>query len=157
MRRCTCSAKYEPTERAVVWRLRRFPGGEEFSLGGEVELIMSTKQKPWVRPPINVDFQVMSLSLPSSLPPSLSPSLSPSLFLHYFSVSPTREIIVSSAFQFPVCPTTFDRAGTHVHRIGAARALAQGAAAEGTVRHNQVGALHHARGPVSNPHLVAGV
>ncbi len=41
-----------------MWRVRRYPGGEEYRLRGEVELIASTKQKPWVRPPINVDFQV---------------------------------------------------------------------------------------------------
>ena len=41
-----------------MWRIRQFPGGEEFSLGGDVELIMSTKQKPWSRPPITIDFQV---------------------------------------------------------------------------------------------------
>jgi AP-2 complex subunit mu-1 len=55
---CLCSGKYEPVERAVVWRVRRFVGGEECTLRGEVELIASTKPKPWVRPPINVDFQV---------------------------------------------------------------------------------------------------
>ncbi len=53
------SAKYEPVEKAVVWRIRSFPGGEECSLGGDVELIMSTKQKAWSRPPISIDFQVI--------------------------------------------------------------------------------------------------
>ena len=52
------SARYEPSDGAVVWRLRKYAGGEEFSLRGEVELIMSTKEKAWVRPPITVDFQV---------------------------------------------------------------------------------------------------
>ena len=35
-----------------------FPGGAEVSLAAEIELIMSSKGKAWVRPPISVDFQV---------------------------------------------------------------------------------------------------
>jgi AP-2 complex subunit mu-1 len=54
----TGRAKYEPELNAIVWRVRRFPGGTEFSLTGDVELIASTKGKGWVRPPISVDFQV---------------------------------------------------------------------------------------------------
>ena len=41
-----------------MWRVRRFPGAAEVVLNGEIELIMSTKNKPWVRPPISVEFQV---------------------------------------------------------------------------------------------------
>jgi AP-2 complex subunit mu-1 len=52
------SAKYVPEHNSLVWRVRRFPGGSEVVLNGEIELIMSTKNKPWVRPPIAVDFQV---------------------------------------------------------------------------------------------------
>lgn len=52
------SAKYVPEHNAIVWRVRRFPGGSEVVLNGEIELIMSTKNKAWVRPPISVDFQV---------------------------------------------------------------------------------------------------
>lgn len=52
------SAKYTPEHNALTWRVRRFPGGSEVVLNGEVELIMSTKNKPWVRPPITVDFTV---------------------------------------------------------------------------------------------------
>ena len=52
------SAKYTPEHNALVWRVRRFPGGSEVTLNGEIELIMSTKNKAWVRPPISVDFQV---------------------------------------------------------------------------------------------------
>ena len=52
------SAKYVPEHNAVVWRVRKFPGGAEVVLNGEIELIMSTKNKAWVRPPISVDFQV---------------------------------------------------------------------------------------------------
>jgi len=51
-------AKYEPAQRAVVWRLKKFPGGAEVTLNAEVELISVTKKKPWSRPPIAVEFQV---------------------------------------------------------------------------------------------------
>jgi len=54
----TGRAKYEPEQNAIVWRVRRFPGGTEVALSGDVELIMSTKGKAWARPPISVDFQV---------------------------------------------------------------------------------------------------
>jgi AP-2 complex subunit mu-1 len=51
-------AKYEPEQHAIVWRIRRFPGGAEYMLTGEMELITSTKQKAWSKPPIGVEFQV---------------------------------------------------------------------------------------------------
>jgi len=54
------TAKYVPEQNAIVWKVRRFPGGSEAVLNAEIELIMSTKTKPWVRPPIAVDFQVRS-------------------------------------------------------------------------------------------------
>ena len=56
----TGSAKYVPEHNAIVWKVRRFGGGSEVVLNGEIELIptTSTKVKPWVRPPIAVDFQV---------------------------------------------------------------------------------------------------
>ena len=49
---------YEPEHNAIIWRVRRFPGGAEFMLTGEVELVKSTKGKAWVKPPLTVDFQV---------------------------------------------------------------------------------------------------
>ena len=52
------SAKYVPEHNSVVWRVRKFPGGAEVVLNGEIELIMTTKNKAWVRPPLSVDFQV---------------------------------------------------------------------------------------------------
>ena len=51
-------AKYEPEQNAIVWRVRRFPGGTEVVLNGEIELIRSTKNKAWAKPPLSVDFQV---------------------------------------------------------------------------------------------------
>jgi AP-2 complex subunit mu-1 len=53
------SAKYVPEHNAIMWKVRRFAGGSEVVLNGEVELITTSgKAKPWVRPPINIDFQV---------------------------------------------------------------------------------------------------
>jgi len=51
-------AKYEPGERALVWRISSFQGGSESSLDAMVELLPSTREKAWVRPPINMDFQI---------------------------------------------------------------------------------------------------
>lgn len=51
-------AKYEPQERALVWRISAFPGGSEVSLEAVVDLLPDTKSKAWVRPPINVEFQI---------------------------------------------------------------------------------------------------
>jgi AP-2 complex subunit mu-1 len=55
-------AKYEPAERALVWKLNSFVGGSEANITAVVELLPATKEKPWVRPPISMDFQVPMLS-----------------------------------------------------------------------------------------------
>mgnify|MGYP005991218417 CR=1 FL=1 len=51
-------ARYEPGERALVWRISSFQGQSEASLGASVELLPDTKEKIWVRPPINMDFNI---------------------------------------------------------------------------------------------------
>lgn len=51
-------AKYEPGERALVWRISNFPGRTEATLDAVVDLIVATREKPWVRPPVTVDFQI---------------------------------------------------------------------------------------------------
>eukprot|EP01084_Bolivina_argentea_P265371 449803_1 len=51
-------AKYEPENRCIVWRIRKFIGRSEFSLSACVELSPSIREKTWSRPPIEVDFQV---------------------------------------------------------------------------------------------------
>lgn len=51
-------AKYEATENAIVWRIRRFPGGMEYMLTADIELAQNTKEKQWSRPPIQLEFQV---------------------------------------------------------------------------------------------------
>jgi len=51
-------AKYEPTNDALVWRIRRFPGETELVLTAEVDLVPTVSEKIWSKPPISVDFQV---------------------------------------------------------------------------------------------------
>jgi hypothetical protein len=50
-------AKFEPEHRAIVWRIKRFPGGAEYMITADVTLMPSTNQKAWNRPPIQVGRQ----------------------------------------------------------------------------------------------------
>ncbi len=52
------SARYEPGQRAIMWRVSSFPGASESTLQAVVELLPATKEKPWVRAPITLDFQI---------------------------------------------------------------------------------------------------
>lgn len=47
-------AKYEPEQRAIVWRVKRMIGGSEAVFAAEVELTPSIREKAWSRPPIQV-------------------------------------------------------------------------------------------------------
>mmetsp|Transcript_28396 Transcript_28396/g.49980 ORF Transcript_28396/g.49980 Transcript_28396/m.49980 type:complete len:432 (+) Transcript_28396:154-1449(+) len=52
-------AKYYPTHHAIVWKFKRFPGTVDgYRLCAEVQRLHSVEEKPWVRPPIIVEFQV---------------------------------------------------------------------------------------------------
>ncbi len=51
-------AKYEPAQRALVWRISGFQGMSEYSLDASVDLLPATREKPWVRPPISMEFQI---------------------------------------------------------------------------------------------------
>ena len=52
-------ARYEPGERALVWRIGSFPGATETTLNAVVDLISTTRErKAWVRPPVTVDFTI---------------------------------------------------------------------------------------------------
>lgn len=50
--------KFEPEQKAVIWRIRKFVGGNEEFLTGEVELVKSTRDKAWSRPPLELEFAV---------------------------------------------------------------------------------------------------
>lgn len=47
-------AKYEPEQRAIVWRIKRMIGGAETVFTADVELTPSIRGKAWSRPPIQV-------------------------------------------------------------------------------------------------------
>jgi AP-2 complex subunit mu-1 len=51
-------ARFEPEQKAIVWRLRNYTGGAETFLSAEVEMVASMKDKTWNRPPISLEFQV---------------------------------------------------------------------------------------------------
>jgi len=52
-------AKYHPTHNAIVWKFKRFPGTVDgYRLQAEVNRLHSVQEKPWVRPPILLEFQV---------------------------------------------------------------------------------------------------
>mmetsp|Transcript_44025 Transcript_44025/g.113836 ORF Transcript_44025/g.113836 Transcript_44025/m.113836 type:complete len:430 (+) Transcript_44025:43-1332(+) len=51
-------ARYEPTQGAIIWRIRRFPGRHEYSCIAEVELASTVTEKAWARPPVTMNFDV---------------------------------------------------------------------------------------------------
>jgi AP-2 complex subunit mu-1 len=51
-------AKYEPGQRALVWKIGAFQGQQEYTLDAIVDLLPATREKPWTRPPISLDFQI---------------------------------------------------------------------------------------------------
>ncbi|KAG8920174.1 hypothetical protein FRC01_000889 [Tulasnella sp. 417] len=55
-------AKYTPSENVLLWKIPRMQGGTEATLTAVADLTSTTNQKPWARPPIDVDFQVLMLT-----------------------------------------------------------------------------------------------
>lgn len=51
-------ARYEPGERALMWRISSFPGMSEATFSAEIDLLPATREKVWVRPPISIDFRI---------------------------------------------------------------------------------------------------
>mmetsp|Transcript_4526 Transcript_4526/g.4997 ORF Transcript_4526/g.4997 Transcript_4526/m.4997 type:complete len:429 (+) Transcript_4526:39-1325(+) len=51
-------AKYEPEHGAIMWRIKKFPGEVETLLRCEIDLSVTTSDKPWAKPPISMEFQV---------------------------------------------------------------------------------------------------
>ena len=52
-------AKYDASKSAIVWKIRKMQGQTELHFSADVEMHASvTDTKPWVRPPITLDFQV---------------------------------------------------------------------------------------------------
>ncbi|POY70590.1 hypothetical protein BMF94_6368 [Rhodotorula taiwanensis] len=52
-------AKYVPAENMIVWKIPRFQGGSDTTFTAFASLSSTTMQKPWSRPPISIDFQVL--------------------------------------------------------------------------------------------------
>eukprot|EP00210_Caulerpa_lentillifera_P005621 g5374.t1 len=56
-------AKYDASKAAIVWKIRRFPGGVENMLRADVNLVTTLhEKKPWARPPISMQFVVPMFS-----------------------------------------------------------------------------------------------
>ena len=51
-------AKYVPGKGSLIWTIPSFPGGAETALIAIVDLLPATREKPWVRPPISLNFNV---------------------------------------------------------------------------------------------------
>ena len=51
-------ATYKPGERALVWKISHLQGMQAAQLHAEVELLPAIREKPWVKPPISVDFHI---------------------------------------------------------------------------------------------------
>jgi len=52
-------AKYFPEQDAIIWKIKRFPGGAEYTLRADVGLISTVNVKSkWSRPPISMEFHV---------------------------------------------------------------------------------------------------
>jgi len=51
-------AKYEPENGGIMWRIKKFQGETETLLRCDIQLSETTNDKPWVKPPISMDFQV---------------------------------------------------------------------------------------------------
>lgn len=56
------NGRYEPGQRAIVWRISSFPGNTEAILQAQVDLLPATREKVWSRPPITLDFQIPMFS-----------------------------------------------------------------------------------------------
>jgi AP-2 complex subunit mu-1 len=56
-------AKYEPGQRALIWRIGGFQGMAEYNLDAIVDLLPSTREKAWTRPPIALEFQIPMFSV----------------------------------------------------------------------------------------------
>ena len=54
----TGKAKYEPEQKGIIWRIKKFSGETEFVMTGEALLTATKSEKQWSRPPISMEFSV---------------------------------------------------------------------------------------------------
>ncbi|KAI8841980.1 Mu homology domain-containing protein [Chytriomyces cf. hyalinus JEL632] len=52
-------AKYVGSENAIVWKIARFQGGQEYVISAVAQMATTNSKKAWSRPPISMDFQVV--------------------------------------------------------------------------------------------------
>jgi len=52
------SAKYVPEKRGIIWRIRKFAGGDEEQIDLNLVLMESVSKKKWNRPPLSLNFEV---------------------------------------------------------------------------------------------------
>jgi len=52
------TAKHQPAESAIIWKIKKFTGQTEITMRATVELIATTSGKNWDRPPISMTFTV---------------------------------------------------------------------------------------------------
>ncbi|ELP94852.1 AP-2 complex subunit mu-1, putative [Entamoeba invadens IP1] len=61
--RCTAgSAKYHPEHAAILWRISRFNGMTQQTITVDVDLVQTTQQQRWDKPPILMDFVIPALT-----------------------------------------------------------------------------------------------
>jgi AP-2 complex subunit mu-1 len=51
-------AKYNASQKAIIWKIKKFPGDASYVFRGEAKMIIGMEDKPWSRPPIIMEFQV---------------------------------------------------------------------------------------------------
>ncbi|KAJ3094626.1 hypothetical protein HK100_006082 [Physocladia obscura] len=52
-------AKYVGSENAIIWKIARFQGGQEFVITAQALTTTTNSKRAWSRPPISMDFQVV--------------------------------------------------------------------------------------------------
>ena len=50
--------KYEPDKSAIIWRLKKFQGDQEYILTAVANLTATKTEKTWQKPPISMEFNV---------------------------------------------------------------------------------------------------
>eukprot|EP01099_Mayorella_cantabrigiensis_P001239 TRINITY_DN1526_c0_g1_i1.p1 TRINITY_DN1526_c0_g1~~TRINITY_DN1526_c0_g1_i1.p1 ORF type:complete len:464 (-),score=94.17 TRINITY_DN1526_c0_g1_i1:78-1469(-) len=92
-------AKYTPAEEAILWKVKRFPGGSEYALSAELELSasVSLEKKAWVRPPISMQFNVPMFTSSGMQVRYLKVVESK---LHYTAIKWVRYVTKAGSYQF---------------------------------------------------------
>jgi AP-2 complex subunit mu-1 len=66
VRVATGKAKYDPTQKAILWKIKKMTAGQELSFSCEIQLIAATLQSSehvWSRPPITLQFRINMMAV----------------------------------------------------------------------------------------------